>query len=137
MRILTFAITTLFIAACSSDDSTTDDGGGDGPSGKDATMMGMDSAAKDTGVMDTGKDSTTGDSSSDSSIDAPADVINLDAPSDVISLDASHCSDKVKDVDETDVDCGGPTCAKCGAGLQCMMNSDCQSNNCKNNKTCQ
>jgi len=41
-----------------------------------------------------------------------------------------YCHDSVRNVDETDVDCGGPTCKKCAAGKECRNNSDCLSNSC-------
>jgi hypothetical protein len=40
------------------------------------------------------------------------------------------CSDGVKNGDETDVDCGGPTCGKCANGKACKMRSDCQQDVC-------
>jgi hypothetical protein len=43
----------------------------------------------------------------------------------------NHCTDSVLDGDETDVDCGGPTCAaRCGTNQMCSIGSDCASNNC-------
>jgi hypothetical protein len=39
------------------------------------------------------------------------------------------CRDRVKDGDETDVDCGG-SCQTCWAGKQCSRAEDCQSNAC-------
>ena len=38
---------------------------------------------------------------------------------------SDHCVDAVKDADETDVDCGGATCAKCAAGKMCSGAADC------------
>jgi hypothetical protein len=44
------------------------------------------------------------------------------------------CMDGIKNQDETDVDCGGMTCAKkCDNGKMCMMNSDCASDLCVGN----
>lgn len=40
------------------------------------------------------------------------------------------CIDGIKNGQETDVDCGGPTCPKCAAGEQCQTNADCVSNKC-------
>jgi len=41
------------------------------------------------------------------------------------------CINGIQDGDETDVDCGGPTCAqRCGTGQSCLQNSDCQSGVC-------
>jgi len=43
------------------------------------------------------------------------------------------CSDGMVDGQETDVDCGGPTCAKCANSKKCMANSDCSSTYCVGN----
>ncbi len=37
------------------------------------------------------------------------------------------CDDKVKDNQETDVDCGGKVCPRCPAGKMCLRAEDCQS----------
>jgi hypothetical protein len=44
---------------------------------------------------------------------------------------STHCTDGVKDADETDADCGGATCAPCGDNLMCKLPRDCQSGDCK------
>jgi hypothetical protein len=42
---------------------------------------------------------------------------------------ADHCTDHAPDVDETDIDCGGPNaCARCGLYKLCKSSSDCESN---------
>ena len=47
-----------------------------------------------------------------------------------------HCNDGAHDGDETDVDCGGPSCnARCQAGQACSLDSDCASGICAG--TCQ
>jgi hypothetical protein len=46
------------------------------------------------------------------------------------------CHDKVRDGTETDVDCGGKSCAPCAAGLMCKMGSDCQSGTCSTTGVC-
>lgn len=38
---------------------------------------------------------------------------------------AAHCTDGVKDADESDQDCGGATCAKCIVGKACVGVGDC------------
>ncbi len=49
----------------------------------------------------------------------------------------ASCLDGTKNNNETDVDCGGNTCHKCGAGKTCSNNGDCISNMCTGNpKTC-
>ena len=47
------------------------------------------------------------------------------------------CSDGRKDGNETDTDCGGPSCAPCQTGNQCLVASDCQSGVCGGNNICQ
>jgi len=42
----------------------------------------------------------------------------------------SHCRNGMKDQDETDIDCGGPTCNPCETGKSCVVNRDCSSNQC-------
>jgi hypothetical protein len=46
------------------------------------------------------------------------------------SVDAS-CADGVQNQDETDVDCGGIICDKCGNGFACLSNEDCASSSCE------
>ena len=42
-----------------------------------------------------------------------------------------HCMDGVRSGDESDTDCGGPTCAmRCDAGGSCFLNGDCSSGVC-------
>ncbi|MGE5183173.1 MAG: hypothetical protein ACM31C_13980 [Acidobacteriota bacterium] len=45
---------------------------------------------------------------------------------------SDHCADTTLDGDETDVDCGG-SCTPCANGKMCLLNTDCQSNNCATN----
>ena len=62
----------------------------------------------------------------DAGVDAapPANDASADGPK---VLDANDpCGNKVKDGTETDVDCGGSSCAKCGNGLHCATPSDCK-----------
>lgn len=40
------------------------------------------------------------------------------------------CFDERMDGAETDIDCGGSTCAKCGLGLKCKADTDCGSDAC-------
>jgi hypothetical protein len=47
---------------------------------------------------------------------------------------APTCSDTVKNGGESDIDCGGPTCAKCDLGKDCNGNADCTSNQCVGGK---
>src|SRR6187455_1194700 len=43
---------------------------------------------------------------------------------------AHHCSNDIKDDDETDVDCGGDACVHCVDGLACSDNDDCWNRGC-------
>ncbi|AFQ50386.1 YncE family protein [Burkholderia cepacia] len=65
----------------------------------------------------------------------PFDVITPFVPP------APTCNDNMQNGQETDVDCGGPVCPKCGLSKKCLINSDCASNHCVNNMmgppTCQ
>ena len=45
----------------------------------------------------------------------------------------SHCEDGAKDYDESDADCGGSDCWRCGAGRTCNTGFDCASGICVNN----
>lgn len=55
------------------------------------------------------------------------------SPTPVMRTPVDHCRDRVRDVDETDVDCGG-SCQRCWDGKACAAPADCQSNAC--NATC-
>jgi hypothetical protein len=46
------------------------------------------------------------------------------------------CKNGNEDDLETDIDCGGPVCAKCATGKACVVNSDCLSNQCTPAKVC-
>src|SRR5580704_2994827 len=43
---------------------------------------------------------------------------------------APTCTDGIKNGMETDVDCGGPTCAPCAAGKACTVAVDCSTGAC-------
>src|SRR4051812_32176066 len=45
---------------------------------------------------------------------------------------AGSCASGSRDGDETDVDCGGATCAPCAGGRGCLHASDCASGTCSN-----
>jgi hypothetical protein len=46
----------------------------------------------------------------------------------------ASCTDQAQNGAETDVDCGGGTCAKCGSGLMCNVDDDCRSGSCVSGK---
>lgn len=41
----------------------------------------------------------------------------------------THCLNSIKDLDETDVDCGG-SCSACSVGKSCLSDEDCETNAC-------
>jgi hypothetical protein len=43
----------------------------------------------------------------------------------------AHCSNGLKDEDETGYDCGGKDCPACGIDSKCAVSGDCPSNNCQ------
>jgi hypothetical protein len=47
-----------------------------------------------------------------------------------------HCTDGVQDADETDVDCGGATCAPCADTRTCKVGADCTSKICDGTLHC-
>lgn len=72
------------------------------------------------------------DARSDGRLDAQDDArsdAQADARSDgsTITPEAStaSCTDVIKNGLETDIDCGGPSCLKCGVGRSCLLGSDC------------
>ena len=125
------ALVALAAVHCGDDLAAVAPEGGTDASVDTSTEGSTDSTTDGSGGDGTSSDGQGGDTGGDSGGDAPADVIT-DAPP-----DASHCTDGIKDVDETDVDCGGAVCPKCATGLGCLMASDCQSGVCKNNMKCQ
>jgi hypothetical protein len=59
-----------------------------------------------------------------------SDCASMACDSVTLMCDTSHCVDGHKDADETDVDCGGPTCPHCAVGKQCLVDTDCVNNAC-------
>ena len=45
----------------------------------------------------------------------------------------ASCDDNIKDQDETDIDCGGIKCPKCGDTKNCNQSSDCINGFCMHN----
>ncbi len=50
---------------------------------------------------------------------------------------AATCNDGIKDGQETDTDCGGPSCFQCAPDRACQQGSDCSSGVCGVNNVCQ
>jgi len=53
-----------------------------------------------------------------------------------VSTEPSLCSNGIKDQDETDIDCGGSTCEPCAEFKQCNVDSDCETDWCRDNMKC-
>jgi hypothetical protein len=51
------------------------------------------------------------------------------SPMPVMKAPADHCRDRIRDADETDIDCGG-SCQRCWDGKACVQPTDCQSASC-------
>ena len=80
----------------------------------------------DASVADALAETVNGDATSDANDgDSGVDVQDGAADADAPALDASHCGNGVVDGDETDIDCGGPTCQKCLKFRHCLQDSDC------------
>ena len=62
-----------------------------------------------------------------------ADCQSMLCAANVCTAQAAPCMNQKKDPGETDIDCGGPMCGRCGIGKACSAASDCLSNNCVNN----
>ena len=58
-------------------------------------------------------------------------LLDVDTSSSLTSA-AQSCGDGIKNQDETDIDCGGITCPKCGDTKGCNQSSDCISGFCNN-----
>lgn len=53
----------------------------------------------------------------------------------IVAAPQSH-SDRIKNLDETDIDCGGLTAPKCNTNQSCLTHTDCVTGACRYNKTC-
>lgn len=60
----------------------------------------------------------------------PADCTSGVCSGNPLVCQAPTCMDAVENGDETDVDCGGPTCAECADGEGCATGDDCTSGVC-------
>jgi hypothetical protein len=116
-------------AGASSDSSAPDEAEAsvDGPSGDAATFA--TEAAADVAPADATQDAERGLSiDAAGSTDGPSDAVSVsDGPIDAPSFPAdapATCFDRIKDGDESDVDCGG-SCAGCGPHKLCYGDFDC------------
>ncbi|MFC1801183.1 hypothetical protein ACFLZB_01870 [Nanoarchaeota archaeon] len=60
-------------------------------------------------------------------------IITEEKPEEIQTCDyLPQCDDSIQNQDESDVDCGGETCAQCPLGKNCHQDNDCMSENCLN-----
>ena len=120
---------------------TTDATGGHSGTGGDATGggggtstgFGGGTSLGDAGTEATGgKGDTQGGSGGETGGDSGADTTGGSDASDGPA--AGTCTDNVQSDTETDVDCGGGTCGKCGSGLKCKADGDCRTGTCASGK---
>ena len=52
-----------------------------------------------------------------------------------INTTIDYCADKIRNYNETDIDCGS-NCRKCEGNMKCELNRDCDSNYCNPNMKC-
>ena len=57
--------------------------------------------------------------------------VHVTEPCLVDSLHDSSCTNGLVDGEETDVDCGGRVCRRCGLGASCAIDADCSSGSCE------
>jgi hypothetical protein len=115
-------------------DDATGGAGGDGTggiqpggAGGDATggIGGLATGGGGTSPRDGGGGATGGSIGDAGGSDA---LGNSDTPSD--DTGAGTCTDGVQSDLETDIDCGGGTCPKCGSSQKCRVASDCRTGDC-------
>lgn len=132
-------LTALLLAACASEDGVA-------PSEDDPSSLRGDASAppdepEDSGSEPGPKDASAGDAGSKSDASVTSDA-GSDAGKDA-SVDAgpppppaTH-TDGMKNLDETDVDCGGGTgAARCVPGKSCLVDEDCSLQACNAEKRC-
>lgn len=89
-------------------------------------------SAPDAGTSATGgnggEEADGGDGTGDGGDDAPPTDDSGEGDA------APSCTDQVHNGSETDVDCGGGTCTKCGSGLMCQIDDDCRNGSCVSGK---
>lgn len=63
-------------------------------------------------------------------------LLDIEAGTLIINTDSQFptCTDGILNGDETDVDCGGPSCKSCKEGQSCRIDNDCGGNTCVDEK---
>jgi hypothetical protein len=59
-----------------------------------------------------------------------SDCVAMSCVQNTCGLPPPNCMDGQQNADETDADCGGPTCDACADNLMCAVPEDCNSKNC-------
>jgi hypothetical protein len=99
-------------------------GGGDEP--LTVASPERDATADPADALDAGADNDHSGDAVDAA-DAPDAGDSADGSD---AADAGSCSDGVTNGSETDVDCGGPVCARCDLDHKCVLDGDCKSGRC-------
>ncbi len=110
-----------------------EDSGGHGATGSQGATGGQ-GAASPAGGSDSGASATGGTASGGSAGSSVAGMDNAGAGG--MPPEVPDCDDQEQTVDETDVDCGGRTCAPCADEKRCITGTDCASAICTN-QVCQ
>ena len=116
----------------SADSSIAVDAGED--AGADAqSVTSMDSAEFDGAIAPSVDSSVAVDAGEDGDKRDAPDGRGMDASGDDTGPEPS-CMDKAANGNETDTDCGGTVCPRCGTGKTCKADSDCKSGSCASGK---
>lgn len=111
-----------------SDTTASSSGNGGDAIGGMSAGGGGENSAPDAGTSATGgnggEEADGGDGTGDGGDDAPPTDDSGESDT------APSCTDQVQNGAETDVDCGGGTCTKCGSGLMCQIDDDCRNGSC-------
>ncbi|HEX7506733.1 MAG TPA: hypothetical protein VF550_08160, partial [Polyangia bacterium] len=107
--------------------STTGGGGGNGGS-SEATGGASGAGGDGTGGMSTGGSGGIWPSDGGTGTGKPGD-----AQDDAVEA-VGTCTDNTQNNAETDIDCGGGTCPRCGSGQKCDADSDCRTGTCSAGK---
>jgi hypothetical protein len=110
-------------------------GGSNPPAGSSGTSaVGGTSGAQASGGNVTGGTSVLGDAGNGGEAEVIEPVPVDLGPCGEQRPHPTHCWNKKQDMDETDVDCGGPRCAQCAAEEACLATRDCSAGTCVNGK---
>jgi hypothetical protein len=123
------------LAAC--DDRDPERGSNGSRAGAAGTgSAGLDGGPTRDGAVSAGRSGSDEDAGREPADAATADAATVDAGrtgrpgTGPISVGPASCRNRVRDGNETDIDCGGPDCGSCLSGRRCEEDSDCASGEC-------